>query len=136
MPQQPPRRRPSGGQDPRQPPWDSRNLDKLPDITKLETTRLVPPQGIRARREERLAAHQAAGDYLRAQQRALTHQAVDWQNQVFVERSADRRTEIQAQVDNLWAMWNELERQVMAHRQAMWVLREVDLTPEADPPLE
>jgi hypothetical protein len=63
---------------------------------------------------------------LREQQRTVVHQAVDWQNQLFAERSADRRAEIQVQVDNLWAIWNELERQIRAHRQAMRALREPD----------
>jgi hypothetical protein len=58
------------------------------------------------------------------------HQAADWQKQLFAERSAGRRAEIQVQIDNLWATWNELERQVRAHRQAMRVLRESDPPPE------
>jgi hypothetical protein len=108
---------------------DSSNLDQPLDITKLHTALLVPPKrlhGIRANREAQLAAHQAAGDYLREQQRTFMHQAVDWQNRLFMERSADRRAEIQVQVDDLWAMWNELERQIRAHRQAMRTLREAD----------
>jgi hypothetical protein len=82
-----------------------------------------PLQRIRASREEQLAAHRAFGDHLLAQQRALMHQAVDWQNQLFAEHSADRRAEMQSQIDNLWAMWNELERQIRAHRQAARALR-------------
>ena len=129
MPQQPPRGRPGGGQDPQEPPWDSSSLNKPPDISEMVTARLVPPgprQRIRASREEQLAAHQAAGNHLRAQQRALMHQAVDWQNQLNVEYLADRRAEMQVQVDVLWAMWSELEWQIRAHRQAMRALRELD----------
>jgi hypothetical protein len=132
MPQQPPRRRPGSGQHPRQPPSDSSNLDTPLDITKLHTTRLVLPKrlhGNRANREAQFVAHQAAGDDLREQQRVLVHQAVDWQNQLLMERSADRRAEIQVQVDNLWAMWNELERQIRAHRQTMRTLLDSDPPP-------
>jgi hypothetical protein len=92
----------------------------------MVTTYLVPPeplQRIRAIREEQVAAHQAAGDHLRAQQRALARQAMAWQNQLNVERSEDRRAEIHLHVNNLWAMWNELEQRVRAHRQAMRALR-------------
>ena len=127
MPQQPSRRGPGRRQDPREPPSDSSSLEKPPDISEMVTAYLVPPeplQRIRAIREEQAAAHQAAGDHLRAQQRALMHQAVDWQNQLLAERSADRRAEMQLQIDNLWAMWNELERQIRAHRQAVRALRE------------
>ena len=133
MPQQPPRRGPGRRQDPREPPWDSSSLDKRPDISEMVTAYLVPPgplRRIRASREEQLTAHRAAGDHLRAGQRALARQAVDWQNQLYVERSAGRRAEIQLQIDNLWAMWSELEQQVRAHRQAMRALR------DPDPPLE
>jgi hypothetical protein len=78
----------------------------------METARLVLPeplQGIRASREE---------------QQALVRQGVDWQKQLFAERSADRRAEIQLRIDNLWALWDELERQVRVHRQAMRAPRE------------
>jgi hypothetical protein len=132
MPQHTPRRRPGSEQDPRQPSWDSSNLDQPLDITKLDTAILVPPKrlhGIRAYREAQLAAHEAAGEYLREQQRVLMHQAVDWQDQMFLVRSPERRAEIQAQVDNLWATWNELDRQIRAHRQAMRTLRDADHPP-------
>jgi hypothetical protein len=132
MPQQPPRRWPGGGQDPRRPPWDSGSQDKPSDISEMVTTYLVPSkplQGIRASRDEQLAAHQTAGDHLRAQQRALARQIADWQNQLYIERSADRRVEIQRQVDNLGEAWSELERQVRAHRQAIRTLRDPDPPP-------
>jgi hypothetical protein len=127
MPQQPPRHRTGDGWDPREPLGDSNSQDKPPDISEIGTAYLVlpePQQGVQASREEQLAAHQAFGDLLRAQQRALTGQAVEWQSQLFAERSADRRAEIQLKINNLWAMWDELERQVRAHRQAMRALRE------------
>ena len=129
MPQPPPRYGPGRRRDPREPPWDSSSLDKPLDISEMATGYLAPTeplQRIGASREEQLAEHRAFGDHLLAQQRALMHQAVDWQNQLFAERSADRRAEIQLQIDNLWATWNELERQVRAHRQAMRALRKPD----------
>jgi hypothetical protein len=131
MPEQPPRR-PGGGQDPREPPWDS-SRDKPLDIAEMETAYLVPPhpvQGIRASREEQLIAHQAAADHLRGQQRALVREVADWQNQMYGEPTASgRRAEIQRHIDNLWAMWSELERQANAHRQAVQALREPDPPP-------
>jgi hypothetical protein len=127
MPKRPPRHRTGGNRDPREPPMDSSSLEKLPDISEMLTGYLVPPepvQEIRASREEQLKAQRALGDHLLAQQRALMRQAADWQKQLFAERSADRRAEIQLQIDNLWAAWNELERQIRAHRQAMRAQRE------------
>jgi hypothetical protein len=93
----------------------------------MVTAYLVPSkplQSVRASREEQLAAHQTVVDQLQAQQAALARQAVDWQNQLYMERSADRRVEIQWQVDNLWEAWSELERQVRAHKQAIQTLRD------------
>jgi hypothetical protein len=127
MPRQLPRHRTDGGRDPRESSGDSCSLDKPPDLSDMGTTYLVLPeplQGIQASREKQLTAHQAFGNHLRAQQRALMRQAVDWQSQMCVERLADRRAEIQLQIDNLWGLWDELERQIRAHRQAMRALRE------------
>jgi hypothetical protein len=89
-----------------------------------------PPQGIRASREEQIAALRAAGDHLRTQQLALVREVADWQNQLHVERSVDRRAEIQLQIDSLWEAWSEMERQFRAHRQAERALRESDPPPE------
>jgi hypothetical protein len=127
MPQQPPCHKTGGDRDPREVPGDSSSLDKPPDISEMGTAYLVLPeplQGIQASREKQLMAHQAFGNHLLAQQRALVRQAADSQSQLFVERSADRQAEILLQIDNLWDMWSELERQIRAHRQAMRALRE------------
>jgi hypothetical protein len=137
MPGKPPRRRPGdgsgGGQDP---PWQdedsSRDTDSL-DISEMVTAYLVPPEplrGIRASRAEQLVAHQAAVDHLREQQAALVREVVDWQNTLYTEPAAsDYRAEMQLQIDNLWAMWSELERQAAAHRRAIRTLREPDPPP-------
>ena len=49
---------------------------------------------------------------------------------MFAERSADRRAEMQLQIDNLWDLWNELERQTRAHRQAVRAPRGPNRPPE------
>jgi hypothetical protein len=126
MPQLP-HHKAGGGRDPRESSGDRRSRDTPPDLSDMGTTYLVLPeplQGIQASREQQLTAHQAFGTHLRAQQRALMRQAVDWQSQMGVERLAARRAEMQVQLDNLWAMWDELERQIRAHRQAMRALEE------------
>ena len=133
MPQQPPRRGPGDGRDPRLPSWDSISRDKPPDISEMATGFLAPTEplpGIRASREEQVKAHRAFSDHLLAQQRALMHLAVDWQHQLFAEHSADRRAKIQMQIDNIWAMWNELERQIRAYRQAVRAVRSPNPPPE------
>jgi hypothetical protein len=100
-----------------------------PDISEMVTVYLVPRkplQDIRASRAEQLAAHQLASDQLQMQQAALARRAVDWQNQLYGESSVERRAEIQKQVDALWALWSEMERQALEHRQAVRALRGLD----------
>jgi hypothetical protein len=130
---EPPRRRPEGGQDPPEHDDEAWARTGPIDITKLETAYLVPPEplrGIRASREDQLVAHQAAEEHLRQQQRTLVRQVTDWQNQMYGEPpTSPRRSEIQRQIDELWAVWSELERQAVAHRQAMQVLRAPDPLP-------
>jgi hypothetical protein len=76
-------------------------------------------------------AHQAAMDHLRQQQRILVRQVADWQNQMYCEQPMSaRRAEIQLQIEELWAVWSELERQAVAHRQTIRALRDADPTPE------
>jgi hypothetical protein len=137
MPEQPPQRRPGDRrQDPAQrDQQDSASRDNQPlDIADLETAYLVPPdplQGIRSRRAEQLAAHQAAAEDLE-QQRDLVRLVVDWQDVMRAESSAERRAELKEHIDSLWSSWSEKERQKNAHRKAIWALREPD-PPPPDP---
>jgi hypothetical protein len=130
---EPPPRRPGGGPDqPERDDKDSGNTEPL-DISEMVTIYLVAPeplQGIRASREEQLVAHQAAIDHLREQQAALVRQVVDWQNVMLAEPTASvRRAEIKRQIDRLWEAWSELGRQVLAHRQAVRALSDLDPPP-------
>jgi hypothetical protein len=132
---EPPRFRPDGGQDPpERDDKDSANTEPL-DISEMDTAYLVPPeplQELRASREEQMVAHQAAADHLRSQQRAVVSQVLDWQDIMYAERSTDWCAQIEQQIANLWATWSELERQSVAHGQAVRAL----LQPDPPPPTE
>jgi hypothetical protein len=122
MPQQPPQHRPGDRSQDRaeRDQQDSASRHNQPlDITDPETAYLVPPgplQGIRSRRAEQLAAHQAAAEDLEEQQRDLVRLVADWQDVMGAEPSADWQAELKEQQKN-------------AHRKAIQALR------EPDPPL-